>query len=232
MNLATNAADNDDRAYRKHKRDMFHAWMLRDLEFSEEWELPIVRGTQLDGPPEGLVPFSVAIEEKCRDFGCYVHFYEDDFRFTRVWADPRRYLPKLSRFAGLVMPDFSTCIDFPKPLKMWSCYRNQLLAAWWQEQGLTVLPNARHEPGCDWLLEALPRHSVTAICGRALVKDVDERRRFVRDLRTTVDVLEPTAIAYYGSELYGVLDYPRSLGIPVWVYKGRGRGDLDGGKRG
>ena len=47
-----------------------------------------------------------------------------------------------------------------------------------------------------------------------------------------MDALEPTAIVYYGSDLYGVMDYPRSLGIPVWVYPGANRGALDGGKSG
>ena len=219
-----------EKAYKKHKRDTFHAWMLRDVNFSEGWEMPLVSATSVR--PRSLIPFSVAIDKRCTEYGSFVHFYEDDFRFERVWNYPKRYLSRLSKFAGVVMPDFSTCIDFPKPLKMWNAYRNQLLAAWWQECGITVLPNARHEPDCDWLIEALPKHSSIAICGRALVKNVEERRRFVRDLQTTIDVLEPTFIAYYGSDSYNVLDYPRSLGIPLTVYEGQGRGNLPGGCRG
>lgn len=213
-----------------HKRDVFHAWMLGGLDFSRPWDMPML--TPVEAHPTALVPFSVAMHERWCDFDCFVHFYEDDFRFERVWNDPHKYLPKLSKFEGVIMPDFSTCIDFPRPLKMWNCYRNQTLGAWWQEQGLTVIPNARHQPECDWLVEGLPRESVIAICGRAPVKDVAERRRFVRDVRTTVDELRPTAIVYYGSDLYGVMDYPRSLSIPVWVYPGCGRGALDGGKCG
>lgn len=228
--IVSGAPDGGGRAYRKHKRDTFHAWMLEGLEFSPAWELPKLAA--VDAQPKGLVPFSAAMGADCDDFDCFVHFYEDDFRFERVWNEPRKYLPRLRKFAGVVMPDFSTCIDFPKPLKLWNCYRNQTIGAWFQSNGLVTLPNARHEPGCDWLIEALPAHSVTAICGRALVRDVAERRRFVWDLRVTVDRLEPTAIVYYGSDAYGVLDYPRSMGIPVWVYPGCGRGDLDGGRRG
>lgn len=213
-----------------HKRDVFHAWMLEGLDFSRPWDMPKLQA--VDAHPSALVPFSVAMHERWRDYGCYVHFFEDDFRFERVWNEPRKYLSKLSKFEGVIMPDLSTCIDFPRPLKMWNAYRNQLLGAWFQHQGLVTLPNARHQPDCDWLIEGLPRHSVIAICGRALTKDVTERRRFVRDVRTTVDALEPTAIVYYGSDLYGVMDYPRSLGIPVWVYPGANRGALDGGKSG
>ena len=113
---------------------------------------------------------------------------------------------------------------------MWSCYRNQTLGSWFQHENLVCVPNARHEPGCDFLLEAQPRHSVIAICGRALTKNKLERERFIRDVKTTVDVLEPTAIIYYGSDHYHVMDYPRSLDVPVWIYPGCNRGDLDGGR--
>ena len=227
-------ADGDERDGGKkklrHARDTLKLFLLEDAEYSKRNELPLLRAVQLKEPPVALIPFSIAMKDGCRDFDCFVHFYEDDFRFLRVWNDPRRYLPKLRKFAGVIMPDFSECIDFPRSLKMWSCYRNQALASWFQREGLLTLPNARHEPGCDFLLEALPHNSVIAICGRALTKDKVERRRFVRDVRTTVDVLEPTAIVYYGSDFYHVMDYPRLLGISVWVYPGCGRGDLEGGR--
>lgn len=62
--------------------------MLEGLDFSRPWDMPV------------LVPFSVAMHERWRDFDCFVHFYEDDFRFERVWNDPHKYLPKLSKFEG------------------------------------------------------------------------------------------------------------------------------------
>ena len=111
-----------------HKRDVFHAWMLERLGFSRPWDMPVL--APVEAHPTALVPFSVAMHERWRDFDCFVHFYEDDFRFERVWNDPHKYLPKLSKFEGVIMPDFSTCIDFPRPLKMWNCYRNQTLGAW------------------------------------------------------------------------------------------------------
>ena len=96
---------------------------------------------------------------------------------------------------------------------MWAAYRNRLLAAWMQREGLTVIPSARAQPGCPWLLEGMPRGGTLAICGRALVKDVDERRRFVRDLQTTVEELQPDAIAYYGSTAYDVDELLESFNV-------------------
>ena len=213
--------------HRGHHRDVFHAWMLTGVEFSPEWEMPIVH--RCDARPARLIPFSWAMEAGSRDFGAFVHFFEGDFRFERFWNNPRKYLPRLRRFAGVIMPDYSCATDFPVPLKMWAAYRNQLLAAWMQHEGLTVIPNARAQPGCPWLLEGLPRGGTLAICGRALVKETCERRRFVRDLRTTVEELRPDAIAYYGSTAYGVGEVLESFDAEVWVYPGAGRGHLGGG---
>ena len=216
----------------RHARDTLKLFLLDEAKYSKEHELPMLHAVQLEEHPVGLVPFSIAMQHHCKDFDCFVHFYEDDYLFLRIWNNPKRYLPKLKKFAGIIMPDFSVCIDFPKSLKMWSCYRNQALGAWFQRQGLICIPSARHEPRCDFLLEALPKQSTIAICGRALTKNTLERRRFVRDIKTTIDVLKPSSIIYYGSNFYHVMDYPRSLKIPVWMYRGCGRGSLDGGRHG
>lgn len=212
-----------------HSRDVFHAFLIEGATFSEEWEMPKLEPVPCDVvPPKELVAFSRAQERHLSGMGRTVHFFEDDFRFERVWNNPGKYLPRLLEFDSIIMPDFSTCIDFPKPLKMYMAYRNLSLASWFQRQGAIVIPNARHQPGCDWLIESLPHHSVIAISGRGLVRNADERRRFVRDLNTTVDMLEPTGIVYYGPDTSNVLDYPRALDIPVRVF----RGDRKGGMRG
>ena len=215
----------------RHSRDTLKLFLLEGATYSEEHELPQLQAMQLKNPPVALIPFSIAMNDRCKDFDSFVHFYEDDFLFLRIWNNPKKYLPKLRKFAGVIMPDFSECIDFPRSLKIWSCYRNQALGSWFQRNGLTCIPNARHEPSCDFLLEALPQHSTIAICGRALIKEKLERKRFIRDMKTTIDVLKPTSIIYYGSDQHHVMDYPRSLGVSVWVYPGCNRGELDGGRR-
>lgn len=213
-----------------HARDTFHAFLIEGASFSGDLELPRLEPVPVDTPPpEKLVAFSRAQEKHLSGVGKTVHFFEDDFRFERIWNNPKKYLARLLEFDSIVMPDFSACIDFPKVLKMWEEYRNLSLASWLQRQGAIVYPNARHQPDCDWLIEPLPRHSVIAVCGRGLVRNVEERRRFVRDLKSTVDMLEPSGIVYYGPDAYGVLEYPRSLGIPIWTYPGDRKDDMTGG---
>lgn len=41
-----------------------------------------------------------------------VHFFLDDYQFTRVWTDPDKYTAMLQRFKYVLTPDFSLYTDF------------------------------------------------------------------------------------------------------------------------
>lgn len=62
-----------------------------------------------------------------------------------------------------------------------------------------------------------PRRGTIAIGSHGCVKRRDDRTRFVTDLCMACDLLEPRRIVAYGTDAYGSLDYPRSLGVDVLV---------------
>ena len=68
-----------------------------------------------------------------------VHFFLDDYQFERFWRQPQKYLNALESFPLVIGPDFSLYTDFPAPLQRWNHYRNQLLTAWLQQQGVEKL---------------------------------------------------------------------------------------------
>lgn len=192
-----------------HKRDVFHAFMVRDARFEGEFDMPCIRGTQ--EVPQGLIPFSEAMNPKCHDYHCHVMFYEDDFRFERIWSQPERYAERLKKFAGAVSPDFSTCTDFPGALKVWNTYRDRAVGFWMQHHlGLDVIANVRvEELTRGWALDGLPHGSLIGVGARACVKDVEDRKLFCQGLRIACDELQPSGLVWYGSEAYGVSAYPR-----------------------
>lgn len=214
-----------------HKREVFHAFMVKGATFEGELDMPRIEGTQKI--PERLILFSEAMSAACDDFGCHVMFYEDDFRFERIWSQPNRYTGKLQKFAGAISPDFSTCTDFPGALKVWNTYRDRAAGFWMQHHlGMEVIPNVRVEQLTkSWSLDGLPHDSLIAVGARACVKNRVDRKLFCDGLKLAVDDLNPTGIVWYGADAYGCSDYPRSLGIPIYVFKGRGRGKIEGGKR-
>lgn len=60
-----------------------------------------------------------------------------------------------------------------------------------------------------------------------MVRDLNDREMLKRSVAAIVDYLEPTNLLWYGSDMYGVADYPRKKGIPVHVYTAKGRGNLN-----
>lgn len=199
-----------------HRRDTCNERLLPGVQYTPLYEFPVLKGC--DAHPLSLVPYSAACQRGFCDPGAFIHFFEDDYRFESIWRDFDRALGKLRRFAGIIEPDFSTCIDYPRPVKAANRFRSQLIAARCEQAGIKVIPSVRAEPGCPWLLDGVPRHSTIAISGYGLIKDPTERRMFLRDVKATVDTLQPRAIVYYGSDSHGAMDYPRSLGITVWTY--------------
>lgn len=129
-----------------------------------------------------------------------LHFYSDDYQFERVWAKPEVYLELLEQFAFVVEPDFSMYLDFPEPLQKWNHYRNQLLGAWWQARGLTVIPSASWADAASfaWTFEGLPEHSTVAISTVGCVKGRELYGYFMDGVRELFRQKQPTGLLVYG----------------------------------
>lgn len=90
-------------------RDVFHSFLVSDATYDGDIEIPILRPT--DKLPNRLISFSKAM--RTDDYDQWVHFYEDDGGFERIWNRPNYYLPQLKKFNGVITPDFSLYRDMP-----------------------------------------------------------------------------------------------------------------------
>ena len=155
---------------------------------------------------------------------------ERDQDIEPFWSNPRKYIPKLLKFQGVIGLDYSTCVDFPLPLKEWNIYRNRVCNYMLQTSGIETIPVLRGDPDTiEREIAGLDRGRAIAVSPRGCVKNPDDRRRFIRGSRLLIDRLEPSLVISYGPISHGVLEYPIGLGIPVHAYASRGRGDLGGG---
>lgn len=209
-----------DKAPRKSCKDVFNRFMINNIETAGFYQIPKIKPTQL--VPSRLVSFSEAFSGKAKpDAGTWVHFFEDDVKFERFWRRPKQYVKTLSKFGGVISPDYSLYPDFTRAQQIWNANRNFELGAWLQQTvGLNVIANVR-TTGWDsvpYALAGAPRQSTIAIGSHGCLKNRSDRACFVSDLKMTVDILEPTHIVVYGTESYGAFDYPHSLGIPVTVF--------------
>lgn len=196
----------------RHARDVFHSWMLHDAEYTHPLSMPKLAPVHVD--PDRLVAFSDAMHSRWHDFDCFVHFFEDDCNIERFWNNPKAYIAKLKRFQGIIGPDYSVCWNFPVVLKNYNHWRNSVCTYWLQHQLKYAVPQARCEDD-DFtaVLAGFPRHSTIAIGARSMVRRLSDRYVLKKSVEHIVDFLEPENLLWYGSDQYGVADYPRSKGI-------------------
>lgn len=204
----------------KGMKDVFHAYMTRGVTFEETAEMPIMQSEHI--VPKGLVSFSEAMEQRCKDFDCYVHFFENDCQIERFWNAPWKYMDRLSMFSGFISPDYSSTPDMKRPQRQFNTYRNQLVGAWFQSLGYHAICNVRSPAfGHDYSLAGAPRHSLIAIGSVGCVKNRADRRRFEGGLIRLIDTLDPSGLVICGSDSYDVFDYAKEREIPLHFYSGQ-----------
>lgn len=161
------------------------------------FEFPCIRPTY--EVPERLFPFSKALS--CHDYNQWVHFYEDDFLFERIWRNPRKYLEVLQRYKGVILPDFSLYRDMPLVMQLWNIYRSRAIGHWLQMNGVTVIPNIRYgdrrtyRVSCD----GIEKHCVIAVGTHGNMKHKVDREIFLEGFDVIINRLQPTVVVIYGS---------------------------------
>lgn len=218
--------DYDKKKPPRHSRDVFHAWMLHGAEYTKSLGMPKLAPVYAN--PDKIIAFSDAMNSRCHEFDSFVHFFEDDCRIERFWNNPKAYLNKLGKFQGVIGLDYSVCWDFPPALKNYNHWRNSVCTYYLQRYLPCVVPQVRCEDDdFESTLESFPKHSTLAIGARSMVRNRKDRKVLISSVKHIVDYLEPENLLWYGSDEYGVADYPRVKGVPVHVYPGKGRGNLN-----
>lgn len=69
-----------------------------------------------------------------------IHFFTADSRFIPVFLNPRRYLKIFVEYAFIFSPDFSIYPEMSKWRQIASVGMSRWCGAYWQENGLTVIP--------------------------------------------------------------------------------------------
>lgn len=198
---------------KKSCRDVFNAFLVRSAIYSGIFEFPIIQPTYWI--PNKLIAFSKAIS--CKDCNQWVHFYEYDYLFERIWRNPRRYLPILKRYNGVILPDFSLYRDMPLAMQLWNIYRSRALGFWLQGNGIKIIANVRWG---DWrtyrfCCDALAKQCTIAIGSDGAIENTNDRHWFTEGLEAVVRRLRPRNIVVYGSAPADIFDKYRAAGIGI-----------------
>lgn len=183
----------------RQKQDNFLYSIFSELEFVGKYSMPKIQATT-NTKILNLLTFNYA--KTCQTPGEYhLCFYIDDYQFERLWNEPQKYLSLLKSFKGMIGPDFSLYRDFPTILNIYNCWRNKVLMAFWQAQGIEVIPNVSwsDEASYEWCFDGLPTNSVLAVSTNGVFKDKVAKQLFIAGFREMKRRLTPIKVVVVGS---------------------------------
>lgn len=202
---------------RKGCKDVFNSFLVTLATYAGFFEFPIIDPCH-DCVNE-LIAFSKCISSKVYNY--WIHFYEDDYLFERLWRNPRKYLPILKRYNGVILPDWSLYRDMPLVMQLWNIYRSRAIGTWLQANGVKVIPNVRFGDRRTFKVctDGLPKHSVIAVGTHGTLKNKIDHEIFIKGLDVVIKRLMPTAIVVYGACPDSIFQKYRDMGIEIYHFE-------------
>ncbi len=178
------------------RKDVFHAFLVKNANYAGDEEIPcIITSNKI---PEKVISFSKAVTSK--EYDSWIHFYEHDYKFEKLWNNPQKYLPIIKRFKGIISPDFSLYYDMPLVMQKWNTYKGKALAAYLYENGVEIIPNVRWGDERTFALSVLgvEQNKTIAVGTHGCIKTIEEKQMFIRGFDYVVQALKPKNIVVYG----------------------------------
>lgn len=170
--------------------------------------------------PKKILPFSKIFIVGSEDFDAYVHFFLNDVEFERFWKNPKKYLERLKKFAGVILPDFSVCYDFPYPLQLYNCYRNRVLGYILEKSGIPVIMNVSFGDSrtYDFCCNGIEEGGVIATGSLGSIKNREDRNSFIQGLKVVLERLKPSDLIIYGAVNEEILEVCKIFGTSPHVF--------------
>ena len=132
-----------------------------------------------------------------------VNFYITDQQFERVWNSPIRYTEVLSDYGAVIGPDFSTYLNFPKAMRVYNTFRNRWLTRFWQDRGLTVVPEVGWglKDSWDWCFDGLPQGSIVSVSNIGSMDSAEKRKNFKEGYNEMLKRLQPKEVLFYAHKI-------------------------------
>lgn len=164
-----------------------------------EYDIPQIISVD-DVQVKEWIPFNYALTcKEPQEKG--VHFFLDDYQFERVWNNIDKYTEVLQRFKAVMSPDFSMFTVNPKALQIYQHFRKHFIGAYWQANGLTVIPtiNWADEKSFEWCFDGEPTNSVVAISTVGSMNSKANKEGFYKGYEEMKKQLQPKKILCYGT---------------------------------
>ena len=200
-------------------RDVYLAYLIDGANRTKTDEYPIIeRWMVATEPPKEIIQW-----DRRQDTVDYsttsIAFYCNDYTFTPILRNPKKYIDKLNKYYCVIGMDASPFDNMPLVLQKYQIYLNLAITYYYGSLGMKVIPNVRlGDDRTISSLEAYPKHTLIAIGTHGFTKKLDNRYIFADQVMRVIDELEPTGICVYGPVSDEIFGYARLKDIPIYQY--------------
>lgn len=149
-----------------------------------------------------LIAFNQLSGDKGKHSERIVHFFLYDYNFEKVWTKPNLYVDSLSKYKGILTPDFSMYLEMPYALQIYNTFRNRWCGAYFANKGLKVIPtvNWADEKSFDFCFKGIKKGSTVAVSTYMFHEHgnhADQKEIFMKGYNKMMEEIEPSKIICY-----------------------------------
>lgn len=213
--------------------DGFNPEFVETAHFDGILEMPYIKKQSLQNIPDKIIPINKL--KQSQDHSELVVPYVYDSNFGDILRNPRQYTKILSAYPAITSLDNSVYVDSPLAVQIANVYRSRAIGHYFQEQGLTVIPNVRWGDERSYtscvLPEAfaflgLPKHSILCIGTYGACKTKEEKYHLRNGLIEMLNLLIPETVLVYGampdSVFKGLYDKTHFIHYSDWLSSKKG----------
>lgn len=132
-----------------------------------------------------------------------IHFFTYDWLYETVYSKPEIAIEKLDQYYALLTPDFSCYTNMPLVLQMYSTFKNRWCGAYWQKQGMRVIPTLDwgDERSFEFCFDGVEQESIVAVSTYARE---DFKAEYLIGYNRMLEVIKPSTIICYGEPIDGM----------------------------
>lgn len=166
-----------------------------------DFDIPEIKGVDHIDPVDWISFNMLKTYDSDQPFG--VHHFIDDYQFEREWTHVDTQVERLKRAKYVTSPDFSLYMDFPKALQIFNHYRKHWIAAYFEQNGIQVIPTIAwsDEDSWAWCFDGEPVNKPVAISSVGVMNSEQTKDAFLAGYNKMIEVLNPPQILYYGEML-------------------------------
>lgn len=182
----------------KYANSGFNPKLIENVSLVGKYDMPLIKKEEIEGIKE-FIPFEKRNLHNEKNVG--IHFYIYDGAFKQILDNPQKYMDELKKFNAVISPDFSICYDMPIVRQMYSTYMNRVMGAYYQNNGIKVIPNVRwgDSRSYEFCFEGLEKEGTYAIGSYGQIKRNSNRYYFEKGLEEFCKRLNPQKIYVYGA---------------------------------